>query len=183
MSQERNIFGGKNPNGLYTPLSEDEQEVLQRLAEAGEFKLVIRDWGFVNQPRIRFGDARLEVSWKMVFDRPEAPMPLEWLHLELWTHSGHFLVAESLPTQIGGRPMQVCKGVELDMAWDILIRQMDPKLVKAIKTGSVGLTTRIGNQNLDSIQRRALQDLRKAEARFKAKDAATVAKAKKKAPR
>ena len=183
MSQERNIFGGRNPNGLYTPLSEDEQEVLERLAAAGEFRLVIKDWGFVDQPKIRFGDARLEVSWKMVFDRPAVPMPLYYLKLELWTHSGHFLVAEELPTQVGGQPMQVAKGVSLDLAWDIQIRQMDPKLVKAIKTGNVGLTTRIGNQKLDGLQKRALRDLRSNEAAFRLSDAAKVAKGKKPASR
>jgi hypothetical protein len=180
---DRNIFGGRNPNGLYTPLSDDEQEVLERLAASGEFKLIIKDWGFVDKPKIRFGDARLEVSWNMVFDRPQFPMPLPFLHLELWTHSGHFLIGEKLPMQVNGAPLQVCQGVAIDMAWDILIRQMDPKLVRAIKTGSVGLTTRIGNQNLDLQQQRALRTLRKHEARIRAADAADVAKAGKKAPR
>jgi len=180
---ERNIFGGKNPNGLYTPLSDDEQEVLERLAASGEFKLIIKDWGFVDQPKIRFGDARLEVSWKMVFDRPQFPMPLPFIHLELWTHGGHFLIAEKLPTTINGTPLQVCQGVAIDMAWDILIRQMDPKLVRAIKTGSVGLTTRIGNQKLDLEQQRALRTLRKHEALLRAADAEEIAKTAKKGSR
>ena len=42
-----NVFGGKNPHGMYVPMTDEELEVLVRVAEAKEFKLVIKDWGHI----------------------------------------------------------------------------------------------------------------------------------------
>ena len=181
MSTDTNLFGGKNPHGNYTPLSEDEQEVLERLALAGQYKVVIKDWGHVDKPRVRFGDARLELTWNMVFDRPEAPMPVYFFDLELRTHSGILLSAERLPVITGGQPLQVCAGIQVRLAWDIQIKKIDPQVVRAIKPGVVGLTSRLGNMKLTSYERDQLHKLRKGEAAVRVVSAVEAAAATKRA--
>ncbi len=174
-----NLFGGKNPNGLYTPLSEDEQEVLARLAEAGQFKVVIKEWGHVEQPRVRFGDARLQIAIPMAFSKPDIPMAVPYFDLELWTHSGILLVRERLATADPGtgQPLQIVTGMHFDMVWDIQIRQMDPEVVKALKPGAKGLTSRMGNWKMTSEQRSALHNLREQEQRMREREVAVIAKA------
>lgn len=174
---DKNLFGGANPNALYTPLSEDEQEVLARLAETNAFKVVVKEWGYVDKPQVRYGDARLQVRFQLNFAKPEkAPIPVHFFELELWTHSGIFLVGEKLPVVQNGNPISVMRGVVLDLVWDIQIRQMDPNVVKALKPGARGLTTRHGNWQMTSLQRRKLAELRENEAKVRALDAATIAK-------
>jgi len=69
----------------------------------------------------------------------------------------------------------VCAGVYLDLAWDIAIQNIDPKVVKAIKPGAKGLTsrlqdkdtheiTRTGNMDMDSEKRMLLERARRGEA-------------------
>lgn len=180
---DTNIFGGKNKNGLYTPLTEDEQEVLERLAQAGQYRVVIKDWGFVDRPKVAYGDARLQFVWKMAFSKPEVPMPVHFFELELWTHSGILLLKNKLPVSINGQPLQVAAGLELDMAWDIQLKQIDPAVVKAIKPGSVGLTSRLGNMKMTSEQRQQLQMLRQNEAMLRQLDVQNIQKLAKKATR
>jgi len=182
MSQDTNIFGGRNKHALYTPLSEDEQEVLERLATAGQYKIVVKDWGYIDKPKVRFGDARLEFTWKLRFAKPEPPgVALHYLDLELWTHSGIFLLGNRLPTQINGQPMIAARGLEYDLAWDIQLKQIDPEIVKAIKPGATGLTSRLGNMRLTQAQKQQLHNLRTGEAKVRQMDAAAVAAAARKA--
>lgn len=182
MSQETNVFGGKSRHGLYTPLSEDEQEVLERLAQAGQFKIVIKGWGHVPKPKVKFGDARLQFTWKMLFAKPEPPgVNLHYLDLELWTHSGIFLLANRLTVQMNGQPMVAARGLEYDLAWDIQLKQIDPAVVKMIKPGAHGLTSRLGNTRMTSEQKRQLHELRKGEAKVRQLEAQAVSEAAKKA--
>lgn len=183
MSQDTNIFGGKNVNALYTPLTEDEQEVLERLAEAGQYKIVIKDWGHVDKPNVKFGDARLQFTWKMLFHKPATPVPVHYFVLELWTHGGIFLLRNKLATEVGGQPVMVAAGVEVDLAWDIQLKQMDPKLVKMIKPGAHGLTTRLGNMALSQHQKQQLVNLRQGEASVRQMNAVEAAKAERKTSR
>lgn len=181
MTDDKNIFGGKNPHGLYTPLSEDEQEVLERLALAGQYKIVVVDWGHVDKPNVRFGDARLEFTWNMLFSKPAAPVPVYYFTLELWTHSGIFLLRNKLPCTVNGKPLQVAAGIEVQLAWDIQLQQIDPAVVRAIKPGAHGLTTRLGNMKMTTEQKRQLQALRQGEAAVRQADAAQIANLDKKA--
>lgn len=178
---DKNIFGGGNPNALYTPLSEDEQEVLERLALSGQYKIVIKEWGHIEQPKVRFGDARLQFQWTMIFDRPAAPMPVYFFDMELWTHSGMLLFSKRMDVAYGGRPIQVAAGVQLDLSWDIQLKQIDPHLVKALKPGASGLTSRLGNMKLDANQKQQLHNLRQAEAKIRQGDVFAAVKATKKA--
>ena len=178
---DSNIFGGKNVNALYTPLSEDEQEVLERLANAGQYKINVVEWGFVEKPQVRYGDARLQFQWKMLFQKPQVLTPVYFFDLELSTHSGIFLLRNRLPITVGGEPVLCGAGVELHLAWDIQLKQIDPAIVRAIKPGAHGLTSRLGNMDMTQHQKQQLHNLRKGEASVRQADVLAMAKLAKKA--
>ena len=80
------------------------------------------------------------------------------------------LLKERQPTQVNGQPLQVAAGVELEMVWDIALHHIDPKVVKAIKPGAYGITSRrldketgeptfAGNMQLDARQKKLLRHL------------------------
>lgn len=158
---ESNIFGGGNKNFLYTPMSEDEREVLQRLIESDDLEIVVKDWGIVTKfESIKFGDLRLQIIFKVFFSSPDIHIPINLFHLCLRTRSGVVLYEETQPFD---QTIMVGSGVQIDLCWDIAIRMMDPMLVKAIKPGSIGLTTREGNRRLDHGTGKALSSLRENE--------------------
>jgi hypothetical protein len=185
--KDKNPFGGLVGMG-YTPMSEDEQEVISRLVAAKDLRVVINGWGFVDEPQIVFGDLRLGVSFRMHFDRPEAPMNVTYFDLELRTRTGLLLFKERQSCMYAGKPLQIAAGVYLDMVWDIAIKAMDPKLVKMLKPGATGLTSRwqdrdtgdmtiFGNTRMDASTKSELMRLRAAEEANKVDSAKQVAKA------
>jgi hypothetical protein len=170
---KKNTFGGRF-GSAYTPMSEDEQEVISRLKESADLMVVVKGWREVKQPVVTFGDLRVSISFRLHFDRPEVPVPLHFLDLELRTGSGMLLFKERQGTVYNGNPIQVADGVYLDMVWDIAIMSMDPKMVKLIKPGAIGLTSRwqdkdtgdvtvFGNSDLDHKARAELMRIRKGE--------------------
>ena len=179
---DRNIFGGKNPHGLYVPMSDDEQEVLQRLVDTQDLTVIIHGWGVLDNPRVSFGDFRVSIPMTINFDRPAVPVDVWFLDLELKSKStGMSLVKQRQSTVYDGQPIQVVAGMELDMVWDIAIHHMDPAFVKAIKPGALGLTSRrldretgnatlMGNMKLDEAQRVALEQHERGAARMRAED-------------
>ncbi len=175
MAQDKNIFGGGNPTSLYTPMSDVEQEVLSRLVEAGDLRIVIVGWGVVSAPRATFGDLRLQLQFRLHFDRPETPMPVHYFDLELRTGSDLLLFKERQSVTYNGNPLLVAAGVYLDLVWDIAIQAMSPEVVRSIKPSTIGLTSRWidketgaltlqGNTKLSSEQQKALGMLRRGEA-------------------
>jgi hypothetical protein len=67
----------------------------------------------------------------------------------------------------------------LDMQWDIALHSMDPRLVKLLKPGAIGLTSRRqdretgeittqGNMKLNGAQKQALRVLEEAQAAARA---------------
>lgn len=188
----KNPFGGGNPHSLYVPMSDVEQEVLSRLVEAGDLRVHLVGWGVVNNPRITFGDLRLSLLFRVNFDRPPPPgIPVHYFDLELRTGSGLLLFRDRKSIAYNGKPVMAAAGVFFDMIWDIAIAAMDPKLVKALKPGATGLTSRLqdkdtgqmtltGNMKLDAEKRKLLKKLREGEAAVRAEDAKKAAKAKRK---
>lgn len=188
---EKNIFGGGNKNSLYVPMSEVEQEVISRLVEQKDLRVHIVGWGVVNNPRVVFGDLRLSLIFRVSFDRPPPPgIPVHFFDLELRTGSGLLLFKDRKSVEYNGKPVMAAAGVYFDMIWDIAIAAIDPKLVKALKPGATGLTSRLqdrdtgdltveGNMRLDSKKRKTLHTLRKGEAASRADDAAKLSKAEK----
>jgi len=183
-----NIFGGGNRRGLYVPMSEDEQEVIHRLVEAEDIQIIIHGWGTLDRPRFLVGDHRIGVQFRLNFNRPAAPMPLYFLDLELRTRTGITLCKERLPTIYKNKPVEVAAGMYLDLQWDIAMHSMDPRLVKLLKPGAIGLTSRRqdrdtremtaeGNMKLDAKQREALRELEDAHAAARAFDEKNIVKA------
>jgi len=200
MSDKRNPFGGKNPNGMYVPMTDEEIEVLHRLAEAEEYKIVIKgegnngesiEWGYVTgfkvgkypgpqgyygQPIVTIGDKRLTFIFRMDFKAPALPQPNWFFDMQVWA-VGRCLFKERLPTANGGQPIQVVAGIHHDFALDVAIDQIDPKLVKEIKPKAIGLTTRHGNMRLDSFTRRLLYKTQQGEKAVREITAAEARKA------
>lgn len=172
--EDKNLFGGGNPNAVYTPMSEDEQEVIARLIADDDFHVHLKGWGWVHRPKVTFGDLRVRVPVAITFQAPDIPQPVYSFELELWG-SGHLLFNKEYPVaNPDGSPLMVCTGFHLPFIWDIAIRHMDPKLVKALKPGAGGLTSRwfdrdtgnatfLGNTRLGSAQKLALERLREGE--------------------
>ena len=155
MSQ--NTFGGKNPNSLYVPMSEVEQEVISRLVESGDLRIIVKTSNLsvkhqkVIQPFVRFGDLRLELKFRLDFTAPAVPSPIHFIDLELKTGAGILLFKERQNTMQGGNPIQVAEGVFIDLAWDIAIMNIDPKIVKKIKPKAVGLTSRFTDKDTGAL--------------------------------
>lgn len=179
--KETNEFGGRK-GSAYTPMSEDEQEVLERLVSAGELKIVVKGWAEVHNPRIRVGDLRVSMAFRIDFKKPELPTPVHFLDLELRTSSGMLLFKERQPAIYNGQPIKVANGMYLDMVWDIAVMAMPPSLVKALKPGAIGLTSRwvdkdtgditmLGNTSMDVQDQKTLRRIREGEARSKAETA------------
>lgn len=192
IGQNRNPFGGGNPHGMYVPISEDELEVLGRLASAGEFKVVVKDWGHIEgftfghydpmtyqgQPLVVFGDKRISFYFRMNFVAPAIPQPCWYFDMEVWalgvrlfpgTMRGEkHLFPGRLPTETGGQPLQIVAGMYLDIALDIALDQIDPALVKAVKPKALGLTSRHGNMHLDGHRQQLLAGLQAGEQSIRA---------------
>jgi len=179
---DKNIFGGGNPHSLYVPLTDVEQEVLSRLITSKDVVVHILGWGYVDNPRIDDpGDARVRIQFRLNFDKPEVPMPVHFFDLELRTRAGVLLFRKKYPTVYNNQPVQVAAGMFLDLVWDIAIRNLDPALVKMVKPGATGLTSRLqdrdtkdftlsGNMQLTPEKECVLRTLRQGEERMKAYD-------------
>ena len=85
------------------------------------------------------------------------------------------------------QPLAVGTGTTLAMVWHIAIQHMDPKLVKALKPGAIGLTSRwtdrdtgeatlLGNTRMNGAQRAALIKMRQGEAKVREMDRRQVKK-------
>jgi hypothetical protein len=167
MSEDRNLFGGGNPNSIYTPMSEDEREVIQRLIDADDLQIHVKQWGEVNKfQAIRLGDLRLQLEfWVRV--HTGVSIPVYYFDLELRTRpfgdhkEGILLYAER--QAVDNAPIWICGGWQSLFIWDIAIMQMDPKLVKQIKPGALGLTTREGNRHLNTNETKILHKMRESE--------------------
>lgn len=180
MADDKNAFGGGNAHSLYTPMSEDEQEVLERLLTGEDLYINIVGWGQVNLfDKVTLGDLRLAIQFTAAFNRPPVPVPVHYFDLELVVRGENnwVLASDRLPTIYDKKPIQIGAGDVLTMVWDIAIRKMDPRFVKLIKPGALGLTTAEGNRKLDAKRQELFRKLREAEAVSKVDDAKKRARA------
>lgn len=185
---DKNRFGGLNPNGLYVPMSDVEQETLMVLAQRQAFRIHIVDWGWHNAPQVLVGDHRLSLQFTMTFNKPEIPQPCYYFDLQLYA-AGIKVFQERQTLVYGGQAQMIGAGLQLTLAWDIAIAHIDPKLVKAV-TGATGLTSRLqdkdtgnmtvfGNMALTAEDRAEMIKMRKAEEAVRLMTARSVAKSKK----
>jgi hypothetical protein len=137
-----NILGGKNSNFAYTPMSEDEQEALSRLVESDDLMIELVGYGqqtkFDTKPTL--GDAILSIDFTIVFDRPEFYIPVYTLELVLRTRAGDEIYREKKTT--GPNPILARVGETFSMNWAIQFKRLDPNIVKKVKSGAIGLTSR-----------------------------------------
>lgn len=173
---ETNPFGGKNKHGMYVPMSDDELEVLARIASAGEFQLVIKNWGRIDgfklekfeaetwtgKPVVVFGDKRISFYFVMNFSAPATPQPNWYFDCEVWA-LGRLMIQHRLPTEINGHPIQIVANQILALALDIAIDTISPEFIKMVKPKTVGLTTRHGNMHLPLHLQRLLKQTQESE--------------------
>ena len=192
MSGNKNVFGGLNPNGLYIPMSDVEQEALLRLKEKQDLVVSIKNWGFVENPMITFGDKRIAVHLDVTFNAPAVPMDVYFFDLELKLRSGLILFTERHRTYYDHKPIKVGAGTTLNMIWDIAIARIDPKLVKMLVPHARGLTSRLtdkdtgemtltGNMKLSQEKKNLAVALKIGEQKVKKIDHKDVVEATKKA--
>ena len=171
---EKNKFGGGNKSSLYTPMSETEQEVLSRLVATRDLCVHILGWGVEQGVAATFGDLRLKIPLMLMFTKPDIPVPVTHFDLELRTGSGLLLFKERQSTIYNNAPLMIGTGTELTMIWDIAIQAMDPKVVKQLKPGAFGLTSRwqdrdtgeittLGNTRMSAHDQKSLRHLRSME--------------------
>jgi len=188
----KGLLGGANANSLYIPMSETEQEVLDRLLGADDIEVCIVGWGVINKPRIVVGDSRVGCHLQVNFTAPAVPTPVYFFDLEMRTRAGLVLYRERQPCAYNGQPLQVCAGVTLNMVWDIAISHMDPKVVKALMPHAIGLTSRrqdrdtgqvtlMGNMHLNTKQQKAAVTLAATQGELRARDTHKNVQATKKA--
>lgn len=175
---DKNAFGGGNRKSLYTPMSEDEQEVLSRLVQTKDLDVFLVGWGFIQGVSASFGDLRLDIPIQITFSAPVVPLMVSYFDLELRTGSGMLLFKERQSTLYNNQTLAVGAGTSLSMVWSIAIRSMDPKIVKMYKPGALGLTSRwldkdtgnitlLGNTKLTENNKALLRKLRRGEASVK----------------
>lgn len=180
---DKNMFGGGNANSMYIPMSDLEQEALQRLLDQQDLRIVIKDWGYTDNFSYRLGDKRLHIHFLWTFTAPEQPMEVPFLTMELRRHNGQLIFSEVKPTMAGQYKLIAQKGVQIQLFWDIQIESLDPAFVKSILPGTVGLTSRIGNTKYTEEQARIAQQIYAAQKANQTLDATRVQRALKKVRR
>lgn len=174
---DKNALGGGNPNSLYNPMSETEQEVIQRLIEQEDLVVEIVNWGFFEKPKIAFGDLRISIPLSLTLTAPELHIPVFYFDLILKRRNGDILFQKRESTIQNNRPIYIGAGSQINMIWDIAIEKIKPHLVKKIKPGARGLTSRVGNMKMDEELKNLYNSMREGErkVREKAKQDAQIA--------
>jgi len=193
MSQDENRFGGKNPFGLYVPMTDTEQEILLRLVESQSLRVVIPMLKETVVPtKVGYGDKRVAITFPVAFKG--VAQSIKTLEVELWAQGVLLLKKSYLVADEVGNARMVGEGVAWELQWDIAIDHMDPKLVKALKPGAFGLTSKrldkdtgdrtfLGNMTLDNSDQKALRFLEKGEEKVRVDSDVEVAIAETKKPR
>jgi len=190
---ETNMFGGKNPLGLYVPMTEDEMDALDRMIQSKDLELIIHGWGRLENPRIKFGDLRVCIEFRLDFNAPEKLTELHFLDLELRIRGSHItMFKKRMATHVNGKPVLIKAGMFLELAWDIAIDHISPELVKMYLPGLHGMTSRrmdkdtgertlTGNMKLTESQKNHIRFLEQQNAKLRQNDVEDAVKATKRA--
>jgi hypothetical protein len=176
-NDEKNMFGGGNANSVYIPMSDVEQEAINRLIEEQLLTVDIVGWGYIQNPHITLGDKRVSVHLDMTFNAPDIPMEVHYFDFVL-KRGNYVLFQERHRTYYNHKPIMVGSGTNLNMIWDIAIARIDPKLVKMLVPHARGLTSRLtdkdtgemttfGNMKLSSIEKQVAMKLKSGEENVK----------------
>jgi len=191
MAKDKNPFGGGNPRGLYVPITEDEQETIQRLVESQTLEIIVHPWGIISRPsKVVVGDKRVAINFGLLFTSPAEPLAIHTLDLELQALGGVTLFRKPYPTLMpDGSPLIIQAGLSIELQWDIAIDHIDSNLVKAVKPGALGLTSRRvdrdtgvrtleGNMKLKEDRRKLLRLVETGEQKVRNEDAEALARIK-----
>ena len=152
MAREKNILGGGNPHGLYQPISDLEQETLERLAAELAYSVRVVDPPnfFARIERISpASDKRIQFDITLS-QNPSIPgiTHIRQVTLQLWARNRLLFqrpmrlevttVKGPQPVMFGSDPHAGV--IEQTIRWDITIEKMNPDLVKEVCPGAVGLT-------------------------------------------
>ena len=149
MSQ--NVFGGKNANSIYVPMTEIEQEALSRMIETGDLQVNLVGWGVINKPKITFGDARIQITSTITFNRPETPMDVYYFDMELVTGSGQVIYKDRKATMYDNKPIAIQTGTTLTLIWDIMVKALDKKFVRQWVPSAIGITSRLMDRDTGAL--------------------------------
>lgn len=167
---ETNPLGGKNPNGLYVPLSEDELEASYRAAERG-IVVKVEGWGSYPAEKFHVGEHRVGVEFALRCPEDRVlGMTTENLRLQVETTDGIPLFSCATSAELHGRPVHLLPEQEFGLTLEIEVHHCNPEVVKTLKSGATGLTSRridphtgrwdgTGNMRLDEVGLRALHEL------------------------
>lgn len=140
----------KHQHGHYVPLSEKEQDVVQRMLENEDLYVQIVDWGYHPAPTITAGDKRVQIRFPMEFNRPVGlEIPVRHFRLRLKMRNGR-TVAETIESTVyNNQPLYITAGMRIDLVWDLaldsisedvqdmIIPKIKGKRVSTIRNGKV----------------------------------------------
>lgn len=162
-----NPLGGKNPHGLYVPLTDVEREAIERVGERG-IVVHVEGWGSYQATGFHVGEHRVGVEFPL---RRLGPLAAEArdLQIQVSTEDGIPLFACVQSVVMNGAVAVLGPGDEVGITMEIEVHHCNPEPVKQL-TGATGLTSRrqdphtgswdgAGNMKLDEAGLRALHQL------------------------
>lgn len=162
-SGEGNPLGGANPHGLYVPITPDEQDGIERAKERGVV-VKVSGLGVFPSTHVTIGDHRVSVGFTVSVKEPRS---LTQFSHSVETEDGIVLAAETISCIQMGQPMRLLPGEEVEMEIHISVARIDPKVLRQLRPGVTGLTSRrvdrdtgefsfAGNMQLTDDQRKLL---------------------------
>lgn len=130
-----------HPHSYYVPLSETEQDVIQRMIEGQDIFVEVKDWGYHSSPKLIAGDKRVQIRFPMEFVKPEGVyIPVYYFTLILKTRDGRVLARTTESTVVNNQPLMVTAGMVVDLIWDLALDKVSDELQQMILPGIKGKT-------------------------------------------
>lgn len=117
----------------YKPLSEREEDAINRMTEREDLMVEIEGWGYHVNPDISVGDKRIQIKLNMEFTRPKGiEANVKQFHLKLKMRDGRVL-AESIESTIQNyQPLKVTAGRQVGMVWDLAIDEVPDDVIGTV---------------------------------------------------
>lgn len=123
----------------YVPLTETEQDVIQRMIEGQDIYVEVVDWGYHESPKIIAGDKRIQVAFPMEFVKPVGvTIPVYYFKLRLKDRSGRILAETVESTVFNNQPLPITAGTVISLIWDLALDKVSPELQKMVLPGIRG---------------------------------------------
>jgi len=123
----------------YVPLTETEQDVIQRMIEGQDIYVEVVDWGFHESPKLIAGDKRIQVRFPMEFVKPVGvTIPVYYFKLRLKGRSGRILATTVESTVYNNQPLMITAGMVIDLVWDLALDKVSPELQQMVLPGIRG---------------------------------------------